>query len=80
METRIALIGIMIENPESVEKVNRELHAYSEFIIGRMGIPYKQKNVNIISVALDATNDAISSLAGRLGMIPGVRAKALYQK
>ncbi len=80
METRIALIGIMIENPDSVEKVNHALHDYAEYIIGRMGIPYREKGVNIISVALDASSDAISSLAGKLGMIPGVRAKTLYQK
>jgi len=80
METRIALVGIMIENPDSVEKVNHVLHEYSSAIIGRMGIPYREKNVNIISVALDASSDEISSLAGKLGMISGVRAKTLYQK
>ena len=80
METRIALVGILVENPDSVEKVNHVLHEYSAYIIGRMGIPHREKGVNIISVALDASSDAISSLAGKLGMIPGVRAKTLYQK
>lgn len=80
METRIALIGIIIDNPDSVEKVNAALHDYAQYIIGRMGIPYREKNMNIISVALDADNNTISSLAGRLGMLPGVHAKTLYSK
>ena len=66
METRIALIGIIIEEPESVEAVNRILHEYASVIIGRMGVPYKQKGVSIISEALDAENDVISSLSGKL--------------
>lgn len=80
METRIALIGIIIDNPDSVEKVNAALHDYAQYIIGRMGIPYREKALNIISVALDADNNTISSLAGRLGMLPGVHAKTLYSK
>ena len=80
METRIALIGIIVDNPDSVEKVNATLHDYAQAIIGRMGIPYREKSMNIISVALDADNNTISSLAGRLGMIPGVHAKTLYSK
>lgn len=80
METRIALIGIIVEEMEAVEKVNKALHEYSEFIIGRMGLPYKPKEINIISVALDATNDQISSLAGKLGMIQGIRVKTMYSK
>lgn len=80
METRIALIGIIIDSPDSVEKVNAALHDYAQYIIGRMGIPYREKALNIISVALDADNNTISSLAGRLGMLPGVHAKTLYSK
>lgn len=80
METRIALIGIIIDNPDSVEKVNAALHEYAQAIIGRMGIPYREKGLNIISVALDADNNTISSLAGKLGMLPGVHAKTLYSK
>lgn len=80
METRIALIGIIIEEPESVEAVNRILHEYASVIIGRMGVPYKQKGVSIISVALDAENDVISSLSGKLGMVRGIGVKTMYSK
>ena len=67
METRIALIGIIVENPDSVEQLNHLLHEYGSFIVGRMGIPYEKKNVNIISVAIDAPQDIISALSGRIG-------------
>jgi len=78
METRIALVGIMIENPDSVEKVNHVLHEYSSAIIGRMGIPYREKGVNLISIAMDAPEDAINTLAGKLGRLNGVSAKTNY--
>ncbi len=80
METRIALIGIIVENPESVESLNAILHDYSEFIIGRMGIPYKQRNISVISVIVDAPTDVISALSGKLGMLPNVNAKTVYSK
>lgn len=75
---RIAVIGIIIENTNNVSKVNEFLHEYSDFIIGRMGIPYREENINIISIVLNAPNDKINSLTGKLGMLEGVSAKALY--
>lgn len=76
--SRIAVIGIIIENTNNVLKVNEILHEYSDFIIGRMGIPYREENINIISIVLNAPNDKINSLTGKLGMLEGVSAKALY--
>lgn len=78
METRIALIGIIVENPDSVEQLNHLLHEYGSFIVGRMGIPYKKKNVNIISVAIDAPQDIISALSGRIGRLDGIGVKTVY--
>ena len=78
METRVAVISIIIENPESVQNMNEILHQYSEYIIGRMGIPYRAKGVNIISIAVDAPQDKISALSGKIGKLPGVTAKAAY--
>ena len=75
---RIAVIGIIIENTNNVSKVNEVLHEYSDFIIGRMGIPYREENINIISIVLNAPNDKINSLTGKLGMLEGVSAIALY--
>ena len=80
MDTRIALIGLIVENPDSVEHLNRVLHEYSPYIIGRMGLPYRQRKVNIISIVLDAPADAISALSGKVGMLPGVSCKAIYSK
>ncbi len=80
METRIAIVGIIVENKESAEKINQILHQYSEYIIGRMGIPYKEKKVSVISVVLDAPNDIIGALSGKLGMIPDVSTKTIYAK
>lgn len=80
METRVAVISILVEEPESVSKLNELLHTYSEYIIGRMGIPYKTKNINIISVAIDAPQDKINTLTGALGKLSGVTAKAAYSK
>ena len=79
-ETRIALIGILVEEPESVEQMNRLLHQYAPYIIGRMGIPYREKGISMISVALDAPQPVISALSGKLGMLPGVSTKTLYSK
>ncbi len=78
METRVALIGIVVENPESVEKLNGILHQFGNYIIGRMGIPYPKKGVSIISIAIDAPMDIISSLSGKLGMLKGVSTKTVY--
>ena len=78
MDTRIALIGIIVENMESVEQLNALLHEYSHYIVGRMGIPYKEKNVNIISVAIDAPKDKINALSGKIGRIKGITAKTIY--
>lgn len=78
METRIAMIGIIVENPDSVEQLNHLLHEYGCFIVGRMGIPYEKKNVNIISVAIDAPQDIISALSGRIGRLNGIGVKTVY--
>ena len=77
METRIALIGIIVESTESVEQLNHLLHEYGSHIIGRMGIPYREKNVHIISVAIDAPQDKISALSGKIGRLKGVSAKTI---
>ena len=80
METRVAVISIIIENPDSVQAMNELLHQYSSYVIGRMGIPYRAKGINIISVAMDAPQDQISALSGKIGRLPGVSAKAAYSK
>ena len=80
METRIAVMGIIVENVESVEALNSLLHDYREYIIGRMGIPYKEKGINIISVAMDAPQDAINALTGSLGKLSKITAKATYSQ
>lgn len=80
METRIALIGIIIEDLEAVSKVNALLHEYGDFIVGRMGIPYRQKNVNVISIVIDSTLDTINTLSGKLGKISGINVKTVYTK
>lgn len=80
METRVAVISIIIENPDSVQAMNELLHQYSSYIIGRMGIPYRARGINIISVAVDAPQDQISALSGKIGRLPGVSAKAAYSK
>lgn len=79
-ETKIALIGIIMENTDSVPKTNSLLHEYSEYIVGRMGIPYRGRGVNIISITLDAPENVISSLSGKLGQIPGVNVKSMIAK
>lgn len=78
METRIAIIGIIVEDIDSTGAVNDILHDYSMYIIGRMGIPYREQDINIISIAVDAPADAINTMAGRLGKVPGISAKAMY--
>lgn len=78
METRIAVISIIVENPDSVDFLNQILHEYRDIVIGRMGIPYREKGVHIISVAVDAPQDDINSLSGKIGKLDGVSAKATY--
>lgn len=78
MENRIALIGIIVENMESVDQLNHLLHAYGSYIIGRMGIPYRERKVNIISVAIDAPQDVINALSGKIGRLEGITAKTVY--
>lgn len=79
-ETRIAVIGVIVEDPDSVERVNDLLHRHAPFILGRMGIPYREKGVNIISIAIDAPSDVINSLSGAVGKLPGVSVKTAYAK
>ena len=78
METRVAVMGIIVQDLQSAESLNAILHEYGEVIIGRMGIPYRQKNISILSVAVDAPQDVISAMAGKLGRIPGVNIKTAY--
>ena len=78
MATRVAVMSIIVENPESVEKLNGILHENGQYIIGRMGIPYREKKINIISIALDAPQDTISSMSGKIGNLPGVSVKTAY--
>ena len=78
METRVALIGIIVEQESSAAALNALLHEYGGYIIGRMGLPYRERGVNIISVVLDAPQDAISALSGKIGRLEGVSAKTLY--
>lgn len=79
-ETRVAVISMIIDNNDSAAAINALLHDCREYIIGRMGIPYREKGLNIINVALDAPMDAVSALSGKLGRLPGVTAKAVYSK
>lgn len=78
METRVAIMGIIVENPDSVEKLNAILHEFSSSIIGRMGIPYREKGISIVSVAVDAPQDKISTLSGKIGKLPGISVKTAY--
>lgn len=80
METRVAIIGIIVENPDSVEALNELLHSYRSYIIGRMGIPYKEKNMSIISIVIDAPQDEISALSGKIGRLHGISSKTAYSK
>lgn len=80
METRVALIGIIIENRTSVSRMNDILHEYREFVIGRMGLPYEKKNISVISVAVDAPEDIINKISGKIGMLDGISTKTIYSK
>lgn len=78
METRVAVVAILVTDPEAYKRLNEILHTYAEYIIGRMGIPYRAKKINIISVAVDAPQDVISALSGQIGALKGVQTKTAY--
>lgn len=78
MKTRIVLLGIIVEQKDAVEQLNRLLHEYGDYIIGRMGVPYQEKGVNIISVAMDAPQNVINALSGKIGRLHGITAKTIY--
>lgn len=80
MENKVALIGIVVENFDEVSNLNAILHEYADFIIGRMGIPYKKRDVSIISVAVDAPTDVINALSGKIGKLSGVTSKTVCAK
>ncbi len=80
MEERVSIIGIIVENVESTDKLNELLHSYGNYIIGRMGIPYQKKNVNVISIALDAPVDVINTLSGKIGQLDGISSKVVCSK
>ncbi len=77
-ETRVAVMGIIVEDTESTEALNAILHEYGSYIIGRMGVPYREKNINIVSIALDAPQDTISAMSGRIGKLSGISVKTAY--
>ena len=78
MDTRVAILAIVVEERDKAEELNHVLHAYGKYIIGRMGVPYREKGVNIISVALDAPGNVISALSGKIGRLDGITAKTVY--
>ncbi|TGY96029.1 iron-only hydrogenase system regulator [Petralouisia muris] len=80
MEDRVAIIGIIVEDASSIEELNQILHEHGEYIIGRMGIPYPKKGINIISIAVDAPQNVINALSGKLGKLQGVSSKTAYSK
>lgn len=80
METRVAIIGIIVQDESSVQKLNNILHEYGRYIVGRMGIPYREKQINIISIAVDAPQDIISALSGKIGRLQGVSSKTAYSE
>lgn len=79
-DTRVALMGIIVEDTEAAARINGLLHEYGDYIVGRMGLPYREKDLNIISIVLDAPQSVVSALSGKLGMIHGVSSKCLYAK
>lgn len=79
-ETRVALLSIIVNDRNQTEELNRLLHAYQDYIIGRMGVPYPAKGISIISIALDAPQDAISALSGKIGRLPGVTSKTTFSQ
>jgi putative iron-only hydrogenase system regulator len=80
METRVAVISIIVEEKEAVETLNAVLSEYGDYIIGRMGLPYREKGINIICIAIDAPQDTISALSGKIGSLPHISSKTAYSK
>lgn len=80
METRVALVGIMLGDKESVQKLNEIIQEYSAYIVGRMGIPYPKKEISVISIVIDAPQNEISAFSGKIGMLPNVSSKTVYAK
>jgi len=80
MDSRIAILGIFVYNQNSVEKLNNLLHSYGKYIVGRMGLPYHEKCVSVISIIMDAENDVIAALAGKIGTLPDIYVKTIYSK
>ena len=80
MKTRVAVMGIIVEDTQSVEQLNALLHEYGAYIIGRMGIPYRERGINIVSIAIDAPQDAISALSGKIGNLPGISVQTAYSQ
>lgn len=78
METRVAVMSIIVENSDTVEQLNSILHDYRKYVIGRMGIPYRERKISIISIALDAPQNTISALSGKIGNLPGISVKTAY--
>lgn len=78
MQTRVAVMGIIVENTDSVEQLNSLLHEYGHYIIGRMGIPYRERRINIVSIAIDAPQDVISALSGKIGNLDGISVKTAF--
>ena len=79
-ETRIAVLSIIVENTDTTAELNDIIHEYAEYMVGRMGIPYHKRGINLISVVMDAPADVISALSGKLGMLPGISTKTIYGK
>ncbi len=80
MEKKIAVVAVIVSNSESVSRVNQIFHEFSDYVLGRLGIPYKEKGVNVISIVLDAPSEILNSLSGKLGMIDGVKSKVMITK
>ncbi len=80
METRVAMVGIIVEEEGSVERLNRILHEYAPYILGRMGVPHRERGMSIISIVIEAPADCISALSGKLGMLPGVSTKTVTSR
>ena len=78
MDTRVAILAIVVEERDKAEELNHVLHAYGKYIIGRMGIPYRVRNINIMSIAIDAPQDVISALSGKIGNLDGISVKTAY--
>lgn len=79
-ESRVAVLSVLVEQPEAVEQINAMLHEYAQYIIGRMGLPYREKHISVICVVMDAPQPAISALSGKIGRISGVSTKVAYAK